>query len=78
LAAQPKFPGAIFADGQALAHLKQDDAAKARFEEFVKMRPEDSPDRQRALRFISQPELARARRAPPFAVTTTDGQRVSI
>ena len=31
LAAQPKFPGAIFADGQALAHLKQDDAAKARF-----------------------------------------------
>jgi peroxiredoxin len=78
LAAAAKFPQAIFADGQALAHLKQDDAAKARFEEFVKMRPEDDPDRQRALRYISQPELARARMAPPFALTTTEGQRVSM
>ncbi len=66
LAAVQKFPGAIFADGQALGHLKQDDAAKSRFEEFVKMRPEDSPDRQRALRYISQPELARARNGSGF------------
>jgi peroxiredoxin len=73
-----KFPQAIFADGQTLAYLKQDDAAKARFEEFVKMRPEDDPDRQRAMRYISQPELARARMAPAFAITTTDGQRVSM
>lgn len=53
------------------------DAAKAQFEQFVKMQP-DSPDRQRALRYISQPELARARMAPPFAVTTIDGQRISL
>jgi thiol-disulfide isomerase/thioredoxin len=78
LAAAANFPSAVFADGRALAYLKQDDAAKARFEEFVKMRSEDDPDRQRALRYISQPELARARMAPPFAVTTTDGQRVSM
>jgi peroxiredoxin/outer membrane protein assembly factor BamD (BamD/ComL family) len=78
LASAAKFPQAIYADGRALAHLKQDDAARARFEEFVKMRPEDDPDRQRALRYISQPELARARLAPPFAITTTDGQRVSM
>src|SRR5258706_4502922 len=58
--------------------LKQDDAAKARFEQFVKMKPETDPDRQPALRYISQPELARARMAPPFAVTTTDGQRVAL
>jgi len=78
LAAAPKFPQALFADGQALAHLNQDDASKARFEEYVKMRPEDDPDRQRALRYISQPELARARMAPAFAFTTTDGQRVAM
>jgi tetratricopeptide (TPR) repeat protein len=78
LAAYPKFPDAMFVDGRALAHLKQDDAAKAQFEQFVKMQPEDSPDRQRALRYISQPELARARMAPPFAVTTIDGQRISL
>jgi peroxiredoxin len=78
LAAVAKFPKAIFEDGRVLAHLKQDDSAKMRFEEFVKMVRADDPDRQRALRYISQPELARARMAPAFAVTTTDGQRVSM
>jgi thiol-disulfide isomerase/thioredoxin len=78
LTAGPNFPDAVFADGQALAHLKQDDAAKAQFEQFVKMRPADDPNRQRALRYISQPELARARMAPAFAVTTLEGQRVSL
>jgi len=78
LAAGIKFPSAIYADGMVLAQLKQDDAAKGRFEEFVKLQPENDPDRQRALRYISQPELARARMAPPFAITTTNGQRVSM
>jgi thiol-disulfide isomerase/thioredoxin len=78
LAAGPNFPDAIFTDGKILAHLKQDDAAKAQFERFVKMRQTDDPNRQRALRYISQPELARARMAPAFAVTTLEGQRVSL
>jgi tetratricopeptide (TPR) repeat protein len=39
LAAAPNFPDAIFSDGQALAYLKQDDAAKAQFEKYVKMKP---------------------------------------
>lgn len=78
LEAVAKFPAAMFGDGQALAHLKQDDAAKARFQQFVDMRPENSPDRQRALRYVSQPELARARMAPPFAITTTNGTRLSM
>jgi peroxiredoxin len=42
------------------------------------MRPDNSPDRQRALRYVSQPELARARMAPPFAITTTNGTRLSM
>jgi peroxiredoxin len=78
LAAVANFPDAVYADGIVLAHLKQDDAAKARFEQFVKIRPAGNPDRQRALRYISQPELARARMAPPFAITTLDGQRLSL
>jgi thiol-disulfide isomerase/thioredoxin len=73
-----KFPNAMYTDGRILAYLKQDDAAKAQFEQFVKMRPEGDPDRQRALRYISQPELARARMAPPFVITTLDGQRISM
>jgi thiol-disulfide isomerase/thioredoxin len=78
LAAHDNFPSAIYLDGRALARMKQDDAAKAQFERFVKMRPEDDLDRQRALRYIAQPELARARMAPPFVVTTLDGRRVSM
>jgi len=78
LTAVANFPDATFADGQALAHLKQDDAAKAQFQKFVAMRPADDPDCQRAQRYISRPELARARMAPPFAVTATDGRRISL
>lgn len=78
LAINANFPDAIFTDGKTLAQLKQDDAAKSRFEQFVKMKPADDPNAQRAARYISRPELARARMAPPFAVTTVDGQRISM
>ncbi len=61
-----------------LAQLKRDDEAKARFEQFVKAKPTEDPNRGRALRFISRPELARARMAPPFSVATLDGQRMSM
>lgn len=78
LTSYPNFPNAIFIDGQALAHLNQDDAAKAQFEKFVKMETTDDLDRRRALRYISEPSLARARMAPAFEVMTADGQRVSL
>ena len=72
------FPEAVFLDGRTLALLQQDAAAKARFAQYVKMKGIDDPDRQRALRYIDRPELARARMAPAFAVTTLDGQRISL
>jgi peroxiredoxin len=78
LAAVANFPDAVFADGRALAQLHQDDAAKARFAEYVKMKSGDDPNKQRALRYVDRPELARARMAPPFAVTALDGQQVSM
>jgi peroxiredoxin/Tfp pilus assembly protein PilF len=74
----PNFSGALFADGRALAYLKQDDAARARFQQFSELRSADDPTRQRALRFVSHPELARARMAPAFEITTTDGQKISM
>lgn len=76
--AAASFPEAVFADGEVLAHLKQDDAAKAHFERFVQMTPADNPRRERALRYVRRPELARARMAPPFSVTTLDGQHISL
>jgi thiol-disulfide isomerase/thioredoxin len=72
------FPDAVFLDGRALAQMKQDDPAKARFEQFVKLKSADDPNRRRALRYISRPELARAKMAPAFQVTTIDGKRVAM
>ncbi|MGC1685532.1 MAG: TlpA disulfide reductase family protein, partial [Candidatus Acidiferrales bacterium] len=76
--AYPQFAEAILADGRALARMKQDDAAKAQFERYVQMKPVDDPERQRALRYIAEPELARARMAPPFSIITIDGQHISM
>jgi peroxiredoxin len=78
VAAYANFPAPIYIDGQALAHLKRDDEAKAAFERYVKMTAPDNLDRRRALRFISDPELARARMAPPFEITATNGKQVSL
>jgi len=78
LAAYANFPDALYLDGRALANLRQDDAAKARFEEYVKAETGYDPDRRRAQRYISHPELARARMAPPFELTTVDGQRFAM
>jgi thiol-disulfide isomerase/thioredoxin len=76
--AYPKFPGAIFLDGRALAHLNQDDAARTDFQNFLKFAIVPDIDRQRAERYLGNIELARERMAPAFAVTTIDGKRVSL
>ncbi|HWZ96212.1 MAG TPA: TlpA disulfide reductase family protein [Candidatus Dormibacteraeota bacterium] len=78
LAAASNFPDAMYLDGIALASMGQDDAAKAQFEKFVKATGADDPQRQRATRYIVRPELVRARMAPPFSVTTVDGQKISM
>jgi thiol-disulfide isomerase/thioredoxin len=78
LAAYPAFPEAMYGDGMALAHLKQDDAARVQFQKFIASDKEDSAIHVRAERLAEHPELARARMAPPFAVTALDGQRVSL
>jgi thiol-disulfide isomerase/thioredoxin len=78
LAAYSNFPDALFVDGRALAQLKRDDEARARFEQFVKSKPPEDPDCRCAPRYINRPELARARMVPAFSVTTIDGQRISM
>jgi thiol-disulfide isomerase/thioredoxin len=64
--------------GIALANMQQDDAARAEFQTFLD-RDRKSPDlHPRAQRFVERIDLARARMAPAFTVTTLDGQRVSM
>jgi thiol-disulfide isomerase/thioredoxin len=74
----PNFPVAVYSDGVALAYLNQDEAAKGQFEHYAQMVPPDDSMRRRALFFVNHPEMARAKMAPLFDVTTVDGQHISL
>ena len=69
---------AIFEDGMALANLHQDDAARARFHEFLSKSPAGTLDYVRAERYEKTPDLARQRMAPAFGLTTLSGERISL
>lgn len=69
---------AIYEDGMALANLHQDDAARARFHEFLSKSPAGTLDYVRAGRYEKTPELARERMAPAFRLTTLSGERISL
>ncbi len=64
--------------GVSLAHLHQDDAARAEFDAFLKQDKQNPDMRQRATRYMENIELARAKMAPPFSVTTIDGNHISM
>ena len=78
LALAPNFPVAVYQDGVALAHMNQDDAAKALFERYVKMVSADDLLQQRARFFANHPAMAREKLAPLFSITTVDGQHISL
>lgn len=78
LTAQPKNTAWLYAEGMALARLKQDDAAKGAFQQVADLSKTGGITRARALRLAARPELGRERMAPAFALTTEDGQRVSM
>lgn len=78
LALSSNFPQALYADGQALGLMKQDDPAKAQFQAYLRIAEPNDPKRPRAQRFVEEPDLVRARMAPAFTVTTIDEQKVSL
>jgi thiol-disulfide isomerase/thioredoxin len=75
---QPGKSDCLYQDGVALAHLKEDGAARERFQQFLKAVPPNDLDYARAQRFAEFPELARARVAPNFRVHTLDGKTVTL
>lgn len=78
LAMEPRLAEAHYSLGVTLARLHQDDAARAEFGAFLK-EDKNSPEvHDRAARYVEHIDLARAAMAPPFSVTTLDGQRISM
>jgi thiol-disulfide isomerase/thioredoxin len=74
----PKFARAHYHLGVTLSYLHQDDAARAEFTAFLDQDRMNSALHPRAERFVKRVELARATMAPPFSLTTLDGQRISM
>lgn len=74
----PQYAAVHYSWGVSLANLHQDDAARAQFTEFIQKDMQHPILHQRAERFLNRIDLARARMAPAFALTTLDGQRVSM
>src|SRR6202044_3295505 len=74
----PTLGAAHYGLGVVLAHLHQDDAAKAEFSLFLKQDKGNPGLHERAALYFDHIELARARMAPPFQLTTLDGQHISM
>lgn len=74
----PSYTTAHFCLGTSLAHLHQDDAARAEFAAFLDKDKQSPALHHRASRFVDRIELARARMAPAFTITTLDGQRITM
>lgn len=74
----PQNAVAHFSLGVSLAYLHQDDAARAEFKAFLADDKANKAAQERVRRYLDRIELARSRMAPPFAVTTLDGQHISM
>lgn len=74
----PSTTSAHYGLGLSLAHLHQDDAARAEFKAFLEHDKNTPQVHPRVERYIERVELARERMAPPFSLTTLDGQRVTM
>jgi thiol-disulfide isomerase/thioredoxin len=72
------FADACYMNGKVLAQLHKDDEARAMFERYVALKPDNGVNKRRAQRYLSNIELARARMAPAFEVTTMDGRQLSM
>ncbi len=75
---QPKYAAVHYSLGISLAHLHQDDAARAEFSTFLDQDVKNPAMHERATRYMERVELARARLAPAFSLTTLDGQHITM
>ena len=75
---EPKLTAIHYAMGVSLAHMRQDDAARAEFSTFLSNDTMTPNVHERARRYLDRIDLARARMAPPFSITTIDGQHISL
>jgi len=74
----PTLAAAHFGMGLSLAYLHQDDAARTEFTKFLGEDKDNPTLHERAQRFADRVELARAKLAPAFQITSIDGQHITM
>jgi thiol-disulfide isomerase/thioredoxin len=75
---KPGYLDSIYQDGIALAYLKRDEQAMARFQSYLKLAGPNDLNYARVQRLIERPEIARLRLAPNFRVTTLDSKTMTL
>ncbi len=75
---EPALKLALYQEGRAYAILGQDAEATAAFHKYLELATLTDTYRSRAEHFISNPRLAAMPMAPPFVVTTSEGERLNL
>ncbi|MGA3131435.1 MAG: redoxin domain-containing protein [Terracidiphilus sp.] len=78
LALKPSMARTQYSLGVSLAYLHQDDEARAAFQHFLDQDTSSPQIHDRAERFVERVDLARARMAPAFELTTLDGRHITM
>lgn len=74
----PTLSQAHYKLGMVLGRLNDDDGARAQFRIFLDEDRKLSTLHPRVQRYLERVDLTRAKMAPPFYITTLDGQRISL
>jgi peroxiredoxin len=74
----PKSKTVLYAEGRALALLGRDDEAKGAFQRYVDIVGYADSYRTRAEHFVEDPRLAALPMAPPFTLTSSEGEQISL
>jgi len=74
----PRSKSIIYSEGRVLAMLGRDEEAKAMFQRYLDRAGEADRYRARAEHFLENPHLATLPMAPPFTVTTSEGEQISL
>ena len=78
LAIAPHSKDALYSEGRALALLGRFDEAKATFQRYVDVAKISDRYRMRAEHFVDDPHLAAMQMAPPFTLTTSEGEELTL
>jgi len=74
----PKSKTVLYSEGLALALLGRDEEAKEAFQKYVDIVGYADSYRTRAEHFVDDPRLAALPMAPPFTLTTSEGEQISL